>query len=318
MINPVTKFNSLVKRTPWYRGKFVDVESKIFPDLRWSAKHIERNFDVVNLGSSSSFWGFDYDGLDISGMNWAQAPQLLQNDLRILENFHSILKPAGTVIVPLCFFSGLYIDDSLTDTLRYVNKLDYLLLSERFRDKARQLAKCPILFGRPAIYAALGYLKHMGRYSCEEDWRRTAIANSLSEQELTEDAARWIAGWKAQFSIGDLSAPLSSANEVAMAKQVEIFIKLIRFCKERSYKVACIIPPVSQYLGEYFTKTFRQYYIQRFLAESGYDGWFKDYSLDERFSDPELYFNSFFLNLRGRKMFTRQVLKDLGILHDGD
>ena len=34
---------------------------------------------------------------------------------------------------------------------------------------------------------------------------------------------------------------------------------------------------------------------------------------DDRFSNPELFNGSFFLNMNGRKIFTKQVLKDLGI-----
>jgi len=318
MVNPVSKLNSIVKRTPWYRGKFVDIDSLIYPDFGWSSRHVERNFDIVNLGSSSAFWGFDYEGLPLRGMNWAQARQLLQNDLRILKNFHSILKPGGTVIVPLCFFSGLYIDDTYADTLRYVNKLDYLLLPVRFRDKTRLMAKSPLLYGWPAIRAVLGYIKHRGKVTQVEDWRKTTTTNNLSEDDLKEDAARWIDGWKSQFAIDDLSSALSPANEAAMVRQAEIFKEIVEFCEERGYRVACLVPPVSKYLSAYFTKTFRINYIERFLNACGYDGWFKDYSLDDALRSPNLYFNSFFLNMRGRKQFARQVLIDLGLMANGN
>lgn len=34
---------------------------------------------------------------------------------------------------------------------------------------------------------------------------------------------------------------------------------------------------------------------------------------DDRFSNPELFNGSFFLNMNGRKIFTDQVARDLGI-----
>jgi hypothetical protein len=38
-----------------------------------------------------------------------------------------------------------------------------------------------------------------------------------------------------------------------------------------------------------------------------------DYSANKDLMASALYFNSFFLNHRGRQLFTKQVLKDLGL-----
>ena len=38
-----------------------------------------------------------------------------------------------------------------------------------------------------------------------------------------------------------------------------------------------------------------------------------DYIFDDRSSKPELFNGSFFLNLSGRKEFSRQLMKDLGL-----
>lgn len=38
----------------------------------------------------------------------------------------------------------------------------------------------------------------------------------------------------------------------------------------------------------------------------------RNYTLDSDFQDASLYFDSFFLLMRGRKLFSRRVLKDLG------
>lgn len=40
---------------------------------------------------------------------------------------------------------------------------------------------------------------------------------------------------------------------------------------------------------------------------------FLDYMFDDRFSNPELFNGSFFLNMNARKIFTDQVVRDLGI-----
>jgi hypothetical protein len=89
---------------------------------------------------------------------------------------------------------------------------------------------------------------------------------------------------------------------------------MIDFCIERNLKPVLIIPPMTKYLSCLLTDTIREIYIYSFIREANVKNIpFLDYMDDERFSDPSLYFNSFFLNLRGRKLFTKQVLKDLNI-----
>ena len=82
------------------------------------------NLDVVNLGSSSGKYAFDYSGLGLKGANWAMAPQSLVADLAVLKTYSSFLKPqGGIVLMPLCPFSclggsSLYLSDKYYSILR--------------------------------------------------------------------------------------------------------------------------------------------------------------------------------------------------------
>jgi hypothetical protein len=72
---------------------------------------------------------------------------------------------------------------------------------------------------------------------------------------------------------------------------------------------------MSKYLFYLFKDRIRETYIYSFIREANIRNiTFLNYIDDERFSDPNLYFNSFFLKLKGRKLFTKQVLKDFEIL----
>ena len=75
--------NNLLKKTQWYRNMLVDPNHDIYPDNTWYRTHDERNFDIVNLGSSGGKWAFDYSDLDIKAMNWAQQPQTLVEDYNL-------------------------------------------------------------------------------------------------------------------------------------------------------------------------------------------------------------------------------------------
>lgn len=104
----------------------------------------------------------------------------------------------------------------------------------------------------------------------------------MNLSELDKDAKRWIDGWKRQFGIEDFEAPLT--------------------------------PPVTKHLGKYFTSKFQKLYIYDFLQQVDRDVQTLDYSKDVELKEDDLYFNSFFLNARGRKLFTAKVLEDLNII----
>ena len=80
----------ILYKTNWYKSMFRDLNHEIYPDNVWYREHDERNFDVVNLGSSGGKWAFDYTNFNIKAMNWAQQPQTLLEDYNLLRHFHSI------------------------------------------------------------------------------------------------------------------------------------------------------------------------------------------------------------------------------------
>lgn len=54
-------------------------------------------------------------------------------------------------------------------------------------------------------------------------------------------------------------------------------------------------------------------YVDSFLAEVGRDVRRLDYRNLPEWQDPSLYFNSFFMNAKGRRKFTRNVMQTLGL-----
>ena len=133
--------------------------------------------------------------------------------------------------------------------------------------------------------------------------------------DLLQDADMFIRGWKDEFDISDFSAPLPEHLISAMDKSVSLLSEIIDFCKERGYRPIIVLPPMTKVLHDKFPQSFWQTYV--------YDSINKlnrpevpvlDYMHDEKWADTSLYFNCYFMNLRGRKAFTKQVLKDVGLV----
>ena len=303
-------FNHCIKQSVWFNSFFVGTDGETYPDNRWYRRHDERNFDLINLGSSGGKWAFDYSGFDIKAMNWAQQPQTLLEDFNLLRNYHSILKKGGIVLVTIMPFTGLNKMTGVRDAMKYLKIDAHEPIQPHELRKAQQYAQYPILMGKQAIKAGLMHILGKER-PLELSKAVNAEKNPMSADELENDALRWVNGWKRQFNIVDFEAPLTETNQIGREYRIKLMRELIDFCVERSYKPVYVIPPVTRHLSQYYTPKFEYVYIYGFLRDVGRNVLLLDYSKDEALQEDELYFNSFFLNKKGRCIFTRTVLKDL-------
>ena len=304
----------LLYRTNWYKSMFCDLNHETYPDNVWYREHDERNYDLVNLGSSGGKWAFDYTDLNIKAMNWAQQPQTLLEDYNLLRHFHSILKQGGYVLITIMPFTSLNKKTGLMDAMKYVKfGIHNEPIQPYMFKEAQRYANYPILFKKRAIKALIKYF--LGRD--KKIWERPETQldlNPMSTEELEMDAKRWIDGWKRQFGISDFDAPLTKENEEGRAYRIKLMQTLIDFCIERGYKPVYVIPPVTEHLAKYYTSKFEETYIYGYLKDVNRKVLTLDYSKDKEFRlNDDLFFNSFFLNKKGRKLFTRRVLSDLGI-----
>lgn len=302
----------ILYRTNWYKSMFVDSNHEIYPDNIWYREHEERNFDLVNLGSSCGKWAFDYSGLEIKAMNWAQQPQTLLEDYNLLRHFHSILRKGGYVLITIMPFTGLNKKTGIYDAVRYCKfDLQGEPIEPHLYEEGRRLANYPILFGKTAIKALVKYFLGKDKPICSVEAQ--SENNPMDFQELEFDAMRWIEGWKRQFRISDFDAQLTKENQKGRECRVCLMQTLVDFCIERGYKPVYVIPPVTEHLAKYYTPKFEDTYIYGFLKTVNRDVLTLDYSKDKEFGNNDsLFFNSFFLNKRGRQVFTRRVLGDLG------
>jgi hypothetical protein len=166
----------------------------------------------------------------------------------------------------------------------------------------------------PVLYSPIEAIKCLIRYE-PADNRMLLDANPMSLEELEKDADKWINGWKRQFSIQYLDAPISEKNKDAIAYNAKLLEEMISFCLERNLKPVIVMPPVTKALNSKFTEKFCELYIYSVIRDANKkEVPFLNYFFDDRFSDNKLFFNSFFLNIKGRRLFTETVLRDLRII----
>lgn len=310
----IVTLSDILYKTEWYKGLFVGADHQTYPDNYWYREHDERNFDVVNLGSSSAKWAYCYDESGVKAMNWAQQPQTLLEDFNLLRHYHSILRKGGYVLITIMPFTGVNKKTGVLDSIKYM-KLETQgeAIQPYLADMAIRYSTYPILLGRPAISALLRFIMHKEvKYDRAGKW--SSDNNYMDEAQLQADAKRWMAGWKRQFNITTFEEPLTEENLKGRKYRIDLMQKIVDFCSERGYKPVYVIPPVTEHLAKEFTTKFCQIYIYDYLKQVGRDVKLLDYLKDTRLMNKDYYQNSFFMNRKGARAFTKKVLTDLGII----
>lgn len=292
------KANGYIKKGQWYN------EVK-FPNCKKFWDYNTFNTDIVNLGSTSGLYAFNYEGLPIKGSNWALSQNPLSGDLAILKNYESYLNPKkSTCIISLCVFSSLsgsYIpQEDRYYTLLYPSSIPHF--SYRKQQEVKSIRNNPLLH-----YPLISLFSDL-KYAIRS--KKTTI---MTDSELVKDAKKWISGWLKEFSLSDLSAPLSLINKDGLEDAARILNEMITFCKERNIIPIIVLPPMYYTLNEEFSYEARHTLIDS-LIEKVEDKSvpFYNYMDDEMFNnDRTLFRNSFFLNERGAKLFTKRLLSDL-------
>ena len=296
-----TIVNGMIRRGYWYNNS-------LFPDCKkfWSYKVF--NTEVINLGSTSAVNAFCYDGLNVKAANFALCHHPLSGDLAILRNYYSYLKQEGSiVIVSLCPFSSLsgnYLcNEDRYYTLLYPSTLPYFSFVNG--QKIKRMKAYPLSsYTFKGLFQDLKYLvsKHKSIH--------------LTEEKMNVDAERWMKNWMKEFSIKDFNTPLSLYNQDAIETASKIINEIISFCKERNIRPCLLIPPVYHTLGEQFTPEVRKRVINSLIDKvADKSVWYHNYMDDPLFAnDITLFQNSFLLNKKGAKLFTKKVLQDLNYL----
>lgn len=301
-------YRSILQSNDWYQSKFRDCY-----------KFWERfpfNLDVVNLGSNTAFYGFDYTSFPVKGANWAMRPQSFPQDFAILKTYYSYLRPRAIILIALGPYSSCYKNYKDLELEKYYTILhpgtfegfSLQRCSEIYELKRHPFVKAPYKM-------TYGTIRQIGKLICKRTDPAKIMKQKLDTQGLEQDALKWINGWQQQFGIEDMNAPLPAHIVAGRQKRVSILREIIQFCKERDLRPFIVLPPVTKYLSEKFSDIFRRNYIYTFLQEAGIeDNMFLDYLDNIPLSDEKLYFNSFFLNRRGSRVFTERVLHDVGLL----
>lgn len=302
--------NKMLKRTNWWTNKFI--YTKKFCSNAGYRKYLVRNLEIVNVGSNPALFAFFYG--DVLGENWSSGTQGLNMDFEILKYRYSFLKEGGVVLLPLVLFSSVseYLNAkpgyrSVDYYVKYLNILDSWQI--RILPNAQKIYKYnkyPLLFNKKAI-------KYLFKdVSANQMLNITDQTMSMAEMQCSADS--FIDAWKKEFDIRSLQQPLTEPLKKAMLETAAIAQNIIAFLQERNLRPVFVFPPMSESLYQKIPKQAIQYYVYDFITKINRpEVLFLDYSVNAELRKNEYFFNSLFMNLNGRKVFSKKVFEDLGL-----
>lgn len=296
-----TVLNALIRRGYWYDTVFM-------PDTRKFNVYSTFNTRVVNLGSTSAVYAFDYNGLGVKGANWALRRNPLAGDLAVLKNYSSYLdEKKSTVIIPLCPFSAL--------------SGSY----EPFEERYYSILYASSIPGYSYVHAVqaqdkvINPVMHYPWYAIFTDlWHMIAKGenSSLTEDKMEADAQNWVKNWLHEFSLKDFSTPLSLVNKYNIEEAVKNVGELIMYCRDRNAELVLVVPPMYHTLsGKFNEETQNKLFgdLEGLAKKHGIK--FLNYMNNQEFSQNRTYFrNSYLMNKVGAKAFTKRILTDLNII----
>ena len=306
LLYPINRLEAQVKKTNWYRNSIPNIEN--YPGDKWYRDHLDRNYDVVNLGSSSAVFCFNYDGLGVKAFNWALKPQSMEYSFKVLKQYFSILRQKGIILIPFSPFSGLSVTGKWAESAndKYFHILDHTLI-----DNYPAVAKRR---QHPFLAMPFACIKRLIKDVPASDMYSYNV-HCKNLDEFTKSAKRWIDLWTKQFNISDLNKPLSYENLEGRKRRVQIVREMRTFCQERDLQPVIVLPPAHRTLNDYFSPTFINNYITSFIEELNAPSVkVLDYLNHPSFTKDEYFRDAYFMNEVGAKAFTKQVLKDLKLI----
>lgn len=297
--------NKLLKKTWWWKNQYMGT-------TQFDSHDRNAKYDIVNLGSNPSRFAFFYES--VAGQSWATGSQGHAMDLAILKSYRHQIKEGGTVLVAIMPFTS--IATYLKERPEYWGKPYYSKFAKILNEE--ECAKLPNITSLKTYlkYPLLSNIKLLKQlvFGWRKDTRYDICEQPLMHVELEENAQRWIEGWLHEFRLNGLSDVFDSRWKEYYKEAIGCCKEIIDYCLGEGLKPVFICVPMSHYLSDLFPDDVRKYLVTDFVeACNEHNIPFLDYTLDPDFQDASLYFDSFFLNMRGRKLFTRRVLKDLGL-----
>ena len=217
----------IVSRHCYPASVFYDV-GKFYTDFS------DGTLQVVNLGSTTGKYAFDWSDTNVKGGNFATAPQCGTYDFALLRTYRRFLAPEAIVLITMCPFSNICPKDYPMPRKDRFAKY-YALLNERDMT----------FFSRKEAVKVWLSLNVGHRIWLKGFPSDTSLDDSRgSMQEMRRCTAdRLKRSWMKQFNIENLTLPVPDVDEKDLVWNVGVYQRMIDWCISCGFRPVLIFPP---------------------------------------------------------------------------
>jgi hypothetical protein len=269
-------------------------------------------WDIVNLGSTYSRFGFDYEGTGLKGYNLGFSGQFFYYTDLMLKQYSRYFNRNCIVliVVPDLVFAregkGIY------NPGRYIGMIDKELLRDEYSAwKYFSKVTFPLL-GKPRLLLTLFKEYFNAMRGKRQDFMSVA-ENPYDKKGTLEQAQKRCGSWSRRFSLADTqrdSIP-DGLNDI-FPRTRQILTDMIQYCLDKGFRPVLVVTPVSCALNSLLGDGFLRKVLYDNIKKANVQNIpLLDYLKDGRFQDSTWYLNSDMLNLNGRRLFTKAVIEDL-------
>lgn len=267
-----------------------------------------KNYDWIAFGSSYCRYGLSH-GEDEVGFNFGVAAQFLYYSDKMLREYAvSCLKKKGTVFLIIADLVFAEVGRGKYNAKRYPLILTKESLGDEYSFVNYLRMRFPLFFSpRPLMAVVLSLAKGINnRFETLEE-------NELSYEQTLQQARKRCASWCRQFKLKDtISGEITPELEEKFALTRNILSDMIQFCIDNGFRPVLVVTPVSKAMNACISDEFMQKVLYDNIKKANKQNVpLLDYLKDIRFQDISLYANNAdFLNARGRRLFTKVLIKD--------
>jgi hypothetical protein len=256
-------------------------------------------------------YAIDFQENGVNGYNLGYAPQFFYyTDLTLRE--YSKCFNSGCVVVITCADlvfvepgKGIYFSPQMMKMFSRKRLGDEFSWLTYLKD-----VKYPLLF-HPGLFKRV--LKRILKKCSMENDDYIVDYNPLNDAEMEKSAQQICDIWCKSFNMKDtLSDDMPEGIDDKFEQSRNLLTSMIQYCLDNGFRPVLAIIPVSRELNSHLSNLYIERVLYNNLIEANKQGVpVLDYLRDERFQNHELYLNSFKLNLKGRRLFTKTLVEDL-------
>ena len=271
------------------------------------------NYDIVAFGSTYCRYGIDFPP-EVNGFNFGFGGQFFYyTDKMLREIVPQCLNSGGTVLIIVADLVFAKVGKGLYGPERYPLFLSKGSLGDEFSIYKFAKMRFPLLFHPVLILSLLKYILKVVLKKDASEFE-TLTQNPLTKEQVSYEARKRCNSWCKQFGLKDtFSADLSDKLKETFVETTKILQGMIDFCLDNGYKPILIVTPVSDIMNNQLGEDFlNSVLFDNIIKSNTRNVPFLNYIHDKDFSDYLLYYkNADFLNVRGRRQFTKKLLKDI-------